>query len=1144
MLPTTMKTIEIKESGGPEVLTIGSRPLPKVADSEVLIKVAAAGVNGPDIAQRKGLYPPPKGASDLLGLEVSGEVVACGSTVLTRKVGDTVCALTNGGGYAEYVAVEAGHCLTIPDGVDVMDAAGLPETFFTVWSNFFLNRTVAPGSLFLVHGGAGGIGSTAIQLGAALDLRVFATCSSAENADFCLNLGAEQPINYREEDFVEIVKEAGGADIRCLVVGDKVVAAMKRQGAEGEFRSNLHRGGSASLVKLTPEERKTAVAAANIMGLNVAGVDLLRSERGPLVMEVNSSPGLEGIEKATGKDVAGLIIDFIEKVRLKTRIIVFSRPLKYKVKWKKQILSNWNENQTFKVLNELYHISDYKINREIYRISLGYPIIVRFIGEHYKIHNKVPVIDNVKGINDYYEKIIINIKTKSALTLFIFCRTFYMKSELAEFLDDELYDCVGELLTNCPYLFEIRLNRVSLYHDSFNKYLKSLNLNYQKRKKKTTQIITNSILNNETRFLSRFSYFELENHMKCEIVQKYCSMKQFESIIENVIDFEAIASFYFQVREAINDLFPSDLSIIQYYDLSLIINIVSRDHISTLNQFLYTYSKSLELNGYGVEDITSSDYLYAMFIYLYDNDSTLLFNKTDNDNYITERFVENLESELYEEDTYFNYYSKPFKLKKTIDFYFSDIEHRNDYLKQILTNLYIHKTVNSDLEELSECINIYMDTDDERGIRLLEAFILPYDWQSMNARWVLKNVKKMINSLGSNSDKNDYLTLTLQDYIKKHSHKGSFNLWENILNYIRLAQHQGRKIDLSSISLFWTMYYNRKDYSVISIPNALKVFEDANLITEEKSISVLKEAQNMSEKGIRHILSEYILLHPPEIILMLAKEFDFDELNVEWLKLPESYINLFPERLYNKAAMQLLNYHNYNREIDFKDISNIYKSNKWPEFFNSLKFRRYKIRVLKSEVFISGLKELDIQLLELEEETTNFKSEPLESLKNGILKSENKHLISERKMSISEVAGYMNGNYSALSELDLFDVFENVDLENHMQEILYSAILGKINSINTYGSLYNLVGNISKDDYSIPLFSTGEPAPYTLDPFYKLGNPTLMYENSIFYEGQSYTSEFSEMDKISILGNNKSNNFSFSTYCNRNWIDIYIKMLT
>ncbi len=219
MLPNTMKTIEITEFGTPDVLQAGEREIPAPADNQVLVKVTTAGVNGPDIVQRRGHYPPPPGASDLLGLEVSGEVITIGSNVKAWSLGDKICALTNGGGYAEYVAINADHCLPIPQGVDEVDAAGLCETYFTVWSNFFFNRTVNKGDLFLVHGGTGGIGSTAIQLGAALGMRVFTTCGSAENCAFAEANGAERAINYKEEDFVEIVKEAGGANLILDIMG-------------------------------------------------------------------------------------------------------------------------------------------------------------------------------------------------------------------------------------------------------------------------------------------------------------------------------------------------------------------------------------------------------------------------------------------------------------------------------------------------------------------------------------------------------------------------------------------------------------------------------------------------------------------------------------------------------------------------------------------------------------------------------------------------------------------------------------------------------------------------------------------------------------------------------------------------------------
>ncbi|EEE35674.1 alcohol dehydrogenase, zinc-containing [Rhodobacteraceae bacterium KLH11] len=219
-----MNTVEMDGTGGPEVLVPGSRPTVQPAPGQVLIRVTAAGVNGPDLVQRRGHYPPPKGASDLLGLEVSGEIVALGEGAAQWQLGDRVCALTNGGGYADFVAVDAGHCLPVPEGIDETDAAGLPETFFTVWSNVFFGQNIPQGGNFLVHGGSGGIGSTAIQLGAALGLNVITTVESEAAAEFARSLGAARTINFRDEDFVPVCREAGGADIILDIIGGDYVA--------------------------------------------------------------------------------------------------------------------------------------------------------------------------------------------------------------------------------------------------------------------------------------------------------------------------------------------------------------------------------------------------------------------------------------------------------------------------------------------------------------------------------------------------------------------------------------------------------------------------------------------------------------------------------------------------------------------------------------------------------------------------------------------------------------------------------------------------------------------------------------------------------------------------------------------------------
>ena len=234
-LPATMTAVEIAEPGGPDVLRPCTRPVPVPGHGQVLIRVAFAGVNRPDALQRAGSYAPPPGASDLPGLEVAGEVAALGPGVTGWKVGDAVCALTPGGGYAEYVATPAAHCLPVPEGMDLREAACLPETFFTVWSNVFQRGGLKAGEVFLVHGGSSGIGTTAIQLAHHFGARVFATAGSDDKCAACVALGAERAINYRAEDFVEVLKaEAGGADLILDMVGGdylpRNVRALKDDG--------------------------------------------------------------------------------------------------------------------------------------------------------------------------------------------------------------------------------------------------------------------------------------------------------------------------------------------------------------------------------------------------------------------------------------------------------------------------------------------------------------------------------------------------------------------------------------------------------------------------------------------------------------------------------------------------------------------------------------------------------------------------------------------------------------------------------------------------------------------------------------------------------------------------------------------------
>jgi NADPH:quinone reductase len=238
-LPTSMTAIAIREPGGPEVLVATQQPMPSPNDDEILVKVLAAGVNRPDVLQRKGLYPPPKGATEIPGLEIAGEVAAVGRSVTRWKQGDKVMALVVGGGYAEYCLAFEGHALPVPATLSMIEAAAIPETFFTVWYNVFERGKLAEGETFLVHGGSSGIGTTAIALAKAFGARVFTTAGTPEKCEACRKLGADLAINYRTEDFVALTKRASaghGADVILdMVGGDYIGRNYEAAAVEGRI---------------------------------------------------------------------------------------------------------------------------------------------------------------------------------------------------------------------------------------------------------------------------------------------------------------------------------------------------------------------------------------------------------------------------------------------------------------------------------------------------------------------------------------------------------------------------------------------------------------------------------------------------------------------------------------------------------------------------------------------------------------------------------------------------------------------------------------------------------------------------------------------------------------------------------------------
>ncbi len=305
--PESMTCVEISEPGGPETLHLGRRPVPRPGGKDVLIEVAAAGVNRPDILQREGGYPPPPGASDILGLEVAGTVVETGSHAGGWAVGDKLCALLTGGGYAEFCSVPAPQCLPIPKGLDMVQAAALPETFFTVWTNVFERAGLKPGETLLVHGGSSGIGTAAIQMASRLGSRVMVTAGTDEKCAACLELGAERAVNYNTGDFVAAAKEFTGGPkagkgvdvILDMVGGDYIGRNIKALATEGRLMNIAYLKGATAEINFLPVMLKRLTIGGST--LRIQSVErkgeiarALKKNIWPLIEEGDITPVVHG----------------------------------------------------------------------------------------------------------------------------------------------------------------------------------------------------------------------------------------------------------------------------------------------------------------------------------------------------------------------------------------------------------------------------------------------------------------------------------------------------------------------------------------------------------------------------------------------------------------------------------------------------------------------------------------------------------------------------------------------------------------------------------------------------------------------------------------------------------------------------------
>lgn len=772
--------------------------------------------------------------------------------------------------------------------------------------------------------------------------------------------------------------------------------------------------------------------------------------------------GLDHVENYNIKDLQRFIA-FINKVSHSCKTIVLSRPLKTSTEWKKQVLSNWNDSQTKKVLKDLFHIEDYPIVSDIYQITGGYPILVSHVAQHYKKNGNLPTAEKFETINSYYDHLLSNEKSRQALALFLCSRGFLMRTEIRMFLEDYAASMVEEFVDQNPYLFELRLNRISLFHDSLVTYLRDSGVSYTKLQEQFTGLVYSSIISGEKRFQSRLGHFDFSNAQAIAIIKRHSSMKSFSSTMKNVVDFEAIRDFYEQIRNMLSALLPQDLETIEYYDLSLIINIVNRDHVSSSIDFQYTLTQTLLFNDYNHEDITSSKYLFGMWYYIHTSDSTLIYNSTSDDHYDTQNFNRNLTNEIEKEQTFFEFQKYPFELRQIKKVLQDTKNYRyTDYIEYVLVNLFLHEKNRDSFPKLFLAVQTYMNNNQERGSRLLVDALSHKYVDYRRATYMLSKVKKELYAYGIFPDRNDYRTLSLKDYIAKHRQKGSFDLRPEILSFLRLSLENKQKIDLGSISRFWTKYHMRKDYTLYALDHALTVFEQKNWIDWRMSLKLITQIQEVSEKGYRDLLARYIELHNPEFLHNLLAEFPPNSLHISWFHLPHEFIDILPYSLYESAMVDIFK-SSHSGGVDISDVRNLLKSTKIDLLRKDLKMIAYRLKVKPGDDLIEILdrKQIPYKILEPDKSESEAKTSE-ERYLQGTIDYKNKDIITKEKLTPSQVAITADANYTVLADPALYTLFKKSRIKRELKEILYCALTAKSKSSDYHHVTWLMPGTVLK----------------------------------------------------------------------------------
>lgn len=776
-------------------------------------------------------------------------------------------------------------------------------------------------------------------------------------------------------------------------------------------------------------------------------IDKINTEKLTIIID-----GLDHIENYNPQEL-DKFINFIEDIG-KANVLVLSRPLKENLTWDEIVLENWDRDQTEKYLNEAKKISEYSIIRKIYKISEGYPIITNFLAEHYNLHGEIPINEKISALNSYYELLIDKVKIK-ALSIFLLNNYFFLENELEELLDnDYLNEVIKEFIRDHPYLFNKEINRISLIHDSFNTFLRDKDHYYLNLRSEIIPKIENSIENCDIRFLSRIDGFNLDDDFIEKILKKYSDMELFKILCAENSDLESIKEFYQKLKKILEN-YPNLLDIYQYYSFILILLIVERIDLVGYHDIMYQAFLYMDNQGIDEESIFSNGIYWKLYQYYKYQDPKPYLKFLNEQNIANQEFYE-LEEIVKKENNFFNILNEDFNE----DEFFKEFEKKDyasvekrDILSEALVRIKINNNPESKyLKMINRFLEYGFDSEVENDINKI---CKEWEIREFYRKSIMVKMKYRLSELGVLRTDNIFLEKSLKDIIDDIAPQGSFEVRDYVLSYLRLANHGNWSLNINELNQFYYMYFNRKDSTVSNMDDALIVFEEKTDLNEMDSVKLIEAVMEQSEKGIRHLLTDYLNRKEPKFIERLLKKGEFNHNIVNIFHLEPQKINYFSLDDIGQRMNRIFDYNSYNHKIKYHDVANGLKSKYGNSIKDLIEYWKFSLEdVPKNEIHL--VKRVEYTLREDEESEHKRITTPF---KDGHISTDDLQYIVENKIECTEIAKYTDGWYYAFSYMELFEHYDFDELNEKCLTIIHNAMFSRT-SIGFFGIWNYFLGNI------------------------------------------------------------------------------------